>query len=155
MLGIGFEERGEGCEFVDVLRSVGKVMGWEEGSGAAKATDGRGGARGGKNGGDEGKKDWSLKDGEMIRIEIGGVNGKVDGGGRERRREEGAGGALFSMMPPPSGEGGGGGGMPFLPPPPSAKEVKAERRRSRGPVEMKKESAAELGFDDGEFGEFQ
>jgi len=40
--------------------------------------------------------------------------------------------------------------MPFLPPPPSAREVKEERRRSRQNF-----SPQDLGFDDGEFGEFQ
>lgn len=159
VLGIGFEERGEGCEFVDVLRAVGRVMGWEKDKG------GNGRAGGGVNGvkgkGEE-KRDWSLKDGEMIRIEIGGVS-RVDGGNREGRRDDGrlqregegegeAEGALFSIKPPPTG---GGGGVLALAPPPSAKEVKAERRRSRGTVEPEKESAAELGFDDGEFGEFQ
>ncbi|KAL8918858.1 MAG: hypothetical protein Q9208_007115 [Pyrenodesmia sp. 3 TL-2023] len=165
VLGIGFEERGEGCEFVDVLRGVGRMMGWEKDKGASGRAGGGGG--GGVNGvkgkGEEKKRDWSLKDGEMIRIQIGGVS-RVDGSNREERGEDGrthsegegqgegeAEGALFSIKPPPAG----GGGVPALAPPPSAKEVKAERRRSRGMVELEKESAAELGFDDGEFGEFQ
>ncbi|KAI4116902.1 MAG: hypothetical protein LQ345_002762 [Seirophora villosa] len=165
VLGVGFEERGEGCEFVDVLRGARRVMGWgEEGgwSSSSSSSSSRGGMAGGGGGArtEPGrKKDWSLKDGEMIRVEIGGVSGKGEksGGRRDGDRGEGGEGALFSIKPPPPPGGGGEGeeGLPLLPPPPSAKEVKAERRRSRGTVAAEKGSAAELGFDDGEFGEFQ
>lgn len=165
VLGIGFEERSEAGDFVDCLRRVGRVMGWERsdgGGGGHGNGEMKGGGRGrtGKGVGEGGKetvKDWSLKEGEMIRVEINGVGdgarGKKEIDGDERRDGE----ALFSIKPPLGGgrDGGGGGGLPFLPPPPSASEIKAERRRSRGRVEPEKGSAAELGFDDGEFGEFQ
>ncbi|KAL8717020.1 MAG: hypothetical protein Q9181_008366, partial [Wetmoreana brouardii] len=98
-------------------------------------------------------------EGEMIRVEIKGLGG----GGEMRRKEHDEEGKLFAIKPPPpplgGGTEGGGGekGISFLPPPPSARDIKAETRRSRGglaPV-PEKGSAKELGFDDGEFGEFQ
>lgn len=156
MLGIGFQERGEAGDFVDCLRRVGRVMGWG-GDNDGKGGGGDQGRGKGKGGGKEKEKmkDWSLKEGEMIRVEINGVGDKGDGG-RIGKDLDGDAEALFSIKPPPSGgDGGGGAGMPFLPPPPSARDVKAERRRSRGRVEPEEGSAAELGFDDGEFGEFQ
>lgn len=59
--------------------------------------------------------------------------------------------ALFSIAPPPAD--GREAGL-LLPPPGGRREGKAERRRSRTP-ERAATAAAELGFDDGEFGEFQ
>ncbi|KAL9594212.1 MAG: hypothetical protein Q9219_007155 [cf. Caloplaca sp. 3 TL-2023] len=178
VLGIGFEERGEAGDFVESLRGAGRVMGWNNGGGGGSGNKGGGGEEG------KGKRDWSLKEGEMIRVEVKGM-----GGGKKVEREEDYGsgqgsGALFSIKPPPpsstaateAGETEGGGrsgqGIPFLPPPPSARDIKAERMRSRvmmagaeepppppPPVKASSSSsavsAAELGFDDGEFGEFQ
>lgn len=151
VLGIGFEERSEAFDFSIALQDARRVLGMENPGSAAKP-----GARGGKNTVKKEesaeKRDFSLKDGETITVNIGGR-------GRRAPREDGGGGqdetqALFSIKPPPgSGRGGGSGGaMPFLPPPPSAREVKEERRRSRQQAEM---TPQDLGFDDGEFGEFQ
>ena len=61
-----------------------------------------------------------------------------------------------TMKPPPIemlGKGGAGA-IPVLAPPPRAQDVRAEKRRSKG-FESGEKTAAELGFDDGEFGEFQ
>ncbi|KAF2494330.1 adaptin ear-binding coat-associated protein 1 NECAP-1 [Lophium mytilinum] len=141
-LGIGFEERSEAFDFSISLQDARRVLGMEN-PGAAATPGGKGGKKG-KREEEEGgeKRDFSLKEGETITVNI---------GGRGRR------------APPPGsgsagGLGGGGGGagagagMPFLPPPPSAREVKEERRRSRQAAEM---TPKDLGFDDGEFGEFQ
>lgn len=142
-LGIGFEERGEAIDFGICLQECRKVLGLETGaerkSAAAKAR---------KEG--EVKRDYGLKEGETIVVDIGRKGRRK--GGEEEVRAKGAEGALFSVEPL-SGEEGGGG-MPMLAPPPSAQDVRAEKRRSRSfePVEK---TAAELGFDDGEFGEFQ
>lgn len=155
MLGIGFEDRSEAIDFGICLQQALKVMGIEKDVMNSAAAI-KGGRRGGVGGAKEvkkevGKASWSLKEGEMIKVEIGGMGVKrkepVEGGGKDRES------ALFSIKPPPQNQSTGG--MPFLPPPPSAQEVKAESRRSRGLVIQEKGSAADLGFDDGEFGEFQ
>ncbi|KAM0797062.1 hypothetical protein BDR22DRAFT_779853, partial [Usnea florida] len=144
-LGIGFEERGEAIDFGICLQECRKVLGLEtvaEKKSAAKVK---------KEG--EVKRDYGLKEGQTIVVDIGRKGRRKAGG--EEGRVAGAEGALFSMEPPPGEEGkGAGGGMPMLAPPPSAQDVRAEKRRSRSfePVEK---TAAELGFDDGEFGEFQ
>lgn len=144
VLGMGFEERSEAFDFSIALQDARRVLGFEPGPNAA-------GPRGkaARNPAEVPKRDFSLKEGETISINLGGLKGR-----RERKEEsrspdqqKSEQDALFSIKPPP-----GNGGSPFLPPPPSAKSVKEERRRSRQSFEPKPE---DLGFDDGEFGEFQ
>lgn len=130
-LGLGFEERGEAFEFGVVLGDLRRGMGWEQ----AQQVGG-----GGKAGGDgkrveEVKRDFSLKEGERIHINIGGKGQREVGGAGGEQKDEGS--ALFSIAPPPAGAGG------FPAPPPAA------------PNNPGGKSAQELGFDDGEFGEFQ
>ncbi|MCJ1293106.1 hypothetical protein MMC34_004659 [Xylographa carneopallida] len=145
VLGVGFEERAEAFDFGVVLQEVRKVLGMDGVVGGAEK--GRRKAAGKENVGMQGegegaRRDWSLKEGESIRVDVGGR-----GIGRERREGEGQGAGWIAPPSAGVGEGGGGeGGVGFLlPPPPSAKEVREERRRD----------AQEGGFDDGEFGEFQ
>lgn len=168
VLGVGFEERSEAMDFGICLQGVRRVLGMDDAGGGGGGVRGKGKREGvdGSGGGGMGKtKDWGLKEGEMIRVEIGGKGAGLGGNHAERKKADegvdGAGAALFSIKPPPpaSGQHGGAGsvgGLPFLPPPPSAREVKEERSRSRGDgMAPEKGSAADLGFDDGEFGEFQ
>ncbi|CAI6281557.1 unnamed protein product [Periconia digitata] len=145
VLGMGFEERSEAFDFSIALQDARRVLGFEANPNAPPKPGG--GSK--KAPVEEAKKDFSLKEGETISINLGGLKGR-----RERREEtkspaeqKSEQDALFSIKPPP-----GSGGSPFLPPPPSAKSVKEERRRSRQSFEPKPE---DLGFDDGEFGEFQ
>lgn len=163
MLGLGFLQRSEAMDFNIALQDARKVLGMEPNH----ANGGHNGSRGASSAAQqaEEKKDWSLKEGQTITVNI---NGR---GSRRREPSGGDGGggqadakaALFSIKPPPaSGGGGGNGPAPFLPPPPSASSVKAERRRSRPlppqgqlPPAEKQPNPKELGFDDGEFGEFQ
>ena len=159
-LGIGFEERSDAIDFGICLQECRKVLGFEEGSqqgsaakrGAVKAGEGVDGAQ---------KKDWSLKDGETIKIDIGRKGRRRDGqvddaDGSGSSHHQSATDALFSIKPPPSASSdqGSGGGIPVLAPPPSATESRTEKRRSRG-ISPGKVDAKDLGFDDGEFGEFQ
>lgn len=131
-LGIGFEERAEAFDFGVVLGDLRKGMGMERGTqqqgGRAKAES------------EEVKKDFSLKEGEKIQIHIGGKGSrKAEGAGFGGNGKQDEGSALFSIAPPP-----GGGGLAAPPPPAAA-----------APSNPGGKSAQELGFDDGEFGEFQ
>lgn len=158
-LGLGFEDRSEAVDFGICLQEARKVLGFEE-----EGKKGKGEKKAEK---EPAKKDWSLKEGETIRVDVGGRRGRRagegDGGGDSGGRVDST-AALFSIKPPPppsaslsSTSSGSGGAIPTLAPPPSAGEARAERRRSRElPVAPPTKSEAEAaGFDDGEFGEFQ
>jgi hypothetical protein len=152
VLGMGFEERSEAFDFSIALQDARRVLGFD----AKPTAPGPRGAKASQQVVEEPKRDFSLKEGETISINLGGLKGRRsrshegDKGSPEQQKSEQD--ALFSIKPPP-GSGGGG----FLPPPPSAKSVKEERRRSRQTFEHSppKQTAEDLGFDDGEFGEFQ
>jgi hypothetical protein len=141
VLGMGFEERSEAFDFSIALQDARKALGFEPKAANPGAKP--------KPNQDEVKRDFSLKEGETISINLGGLKGRrqrteAEKSPNEQKTEQEA---LFSIAPPP-----GSGGASFLPPPPSAKSVKEERRRSRQNFEPTPE---DLGFDDGEFGEFQ
>ncbi|KAM3458357.1 hypothetical protein MY3296_000563 [Beauveria thailandica] len=185
VLGIGFEERPEAFDFAVALQEARKALGWEAAAAAAAAVGGDVGQRAGRGGEDEKKKkkkktaaeagdpptkDYSLKEGETITINIGGKFGRKrqqqqqQQVGEEEEEEKGhkSGASLqsFALAPPPSSSSSlsssaaagrpkgstsvGGGEVGFaLPPPPSAQDVKSKRR-----------SLMQMGFDDGQFGEF-
>lgn len=162
VLGIGFEERGEAIDFGITLQEVRKVQGIDveagrKGMGGKKAVD--------KELVKE-KKDLSLKEGETIHVDIGQKGRRRKEEGMVDRDEDNE-RAMFSIAPPPSIPKAGT--MPLLPPPPSAQDVKTQRRRSRQDMPAQtasapaststsasaSASASDLGFDDGEFGEFQ
>ncbi|KAH8593405.1 hypothetical protein B0O99DRAFT_627111 [Bisporella sp. PMI_857] len=142
-LGIGFEERSEAFDFSVSLQEVRKTLGIDDS---------------GKSGGKkvekaqekvEEKKDFSLKEGETITVSIGGkgLGRRNIGKSEEGNKDLGA----FSLPPPPGGSIGGG----LLPPPPSAQEVRKQKRLSQTIETPPPGSIEDLGFDDGEFGEFQ
>ncbi|TDZ32331.1 Adaptin ear-binding coat-associated protein 2 [Colletotrichum spinosum] len=143
VLGIGFEERSEAFDFGVALQEAQKSLGLLDANQAKKA------AENSKRAEEDKTKDYSLKEGETITINFGGS--KI---GRRSRPSDasqttppsGAGLQGFALPPPPGGGGGGGGGS-FLPPPPSASAVRDQKREKR-------KSAQDLGFDDGQFGEF-
>ena len=125
-LGLGFEDRSDAFDFGIALSEARKVLGWEQ----AKA-------KGAEK--SEAFQDFSLKEGEKIHIQVGG-KGRKEGGsgpGTDKKSEREDGQALFSIAPPPSGAA-----FPSIAPPPSSNAVDGK-------------TAQELGFDDGEFGEFQ
>lgn len=137
VLGIGFEDRSDAFDFSVALQEVRKTLGLESGN------------KGGKPGQNSTQKqeitskDFSLKEGETIVVNIGGKAGRGRRSGADKCQ---AGESGFSLPPPP------GGGL--LPPPPSAQEVKAQKRLSQTFMPPAA-SMEDLGFDDGEFGEFQ
>lgn len=156
VLGMGFEERSEAFDFSIALQDARRVLGFEVKPPGLAGPGVRGSAKSQPEV-EEPKRDFSLKEGETISINLGGLKGRrsrshegADKSSQEQQKSEQD--ALFSIKPPP-GSGSGG----FLPPPPSAKSVKEERRRSRQTFEQSppKQTAEDLGFDDGEFGEFQ
>ena len=145
ILGIGFEDRGEAIDFGIALQDVRKVQGMELEKGLGNSRGGKSGQSGGK----EVKKDFSLKEGEMIHVDIGGKGQR-----RVGNHDVGEGGKSVPTVAPPSVDRQlGEGNLPFLPPPPSAAAVR-EKRKSQE-IRPAGSTAAELGFDDGEFGEFQ
>ncbi|KAF6822452.1 hypothetical protein CPLU01_12007 [Colletotrichum plurivorum] len=146
VLGVGFEERSEAFDFGVALQEAQKSLGLLDASQAKKA------AENSKRAEEEKAKDYSLKEGETITINFAGS--KI---GRRSRPSDasqttppsGADLQAFSLPPPPGAapKSGGGGNGAFLPPPPSAASARDQKREKR-------KSAQDLGFDDGQFGEF-
>ena len=146
VLGIGFEDRSEAVDFGIALQEARKVqqMGGAASTGMSKGGKSRVAPK-------VQAKDLSLKEGETIHIDLG-MRGRRRREAEESKDDLKEKEALFSIAPPLYVEKGGGEGLiPLLPPPPSASNVKAEKRRSRQDIAP----PADLGFDDGEFGEFQ
>ena len=130
-LGVGFEDRSDAFDFGVALQDANKVLGFnpERPANAQSAEE--------KS---QTKTDYSLKEGETIKIEL---------GGRARRS------VGISSKPPNTVVDGitGSGTMPILAPPPSAKDVRKSMEVSeKTPTHQ---TASDLGFDDGDFGEFQ
>ncbi|KAK4211279.1 hypothetical protein QBC37DRAFT_427317 [Rhypophila decipiens] len=147
-LGIGFEERSEAFDFSIALQEAQKALGI---SASGSNTPSKGAGQQQKS--PEPKKDewlkrdYSLKDGETITVNLSGTSFGRNKGARaspsSSSPQEGAVSLSSFALPPPPGPGGGSSGG-FLPPPPSAKESRSRKRLS----------AQQLGFDDGQFGEF-
>jgi hypothetical protein len=142
VLGVGFEERSEAFDFSVALQEVRKTLGIEDNGKA-------GGKKVLKEDKVPEKKDFSLKEGETITVNIGGRGIGRRNMPREEETNKGLGG--FSLPPPP----GGGSFGSFLPPPPSAQEIKTQKRLSQTFEPPPPGSIEDMGFDDGEFGEFQ
>lgn len=153
MLGIGFEERSEAIDFGITLQEVRKVQKLDPDAAGKKLGTGPNGEK--NKAVVMEKKDFSLKEGETVHVDIGRNGGRKKDRGLAGRVEDER--ALFSIPPPPySSKAANGGGIPFILPPPSAQDVKAERRRStQSGLAAEILSVSDLGFDDGEFGEFQ
>ena len=132
MLGIGFEERSEAFDLSVALQEARKALGLEPQQNLAAK----------KKEEEEEKRDYSLKEGETITVSFG--NSKFGKRRSQKTEPSGSGSGnlqSFALPPPPAGPSGGGFS---LPPPPSAQSVKQQQ----------KQSARDMGFDDGQFGEF-
>ncbi|CAK7206353.1 hypothetical protein SEUCBS139899_009142 [Sporothrix eucalyptigena] len=154
VLGIGFEERPDAFDFGVALQEARKSIG---GKAAAAASGSHKAAPTQK----EDKKDYSLKEGETITINLGSKFRRSDPSSTNYSGSSSGGLSGFSLPPPP------GGSSFSLPPPPPPNRRTANRRSvgdptvlglSAKPQESEQhksgKSAAELGFDDGQFGEF-
>ncbi|KAK6220312.1 adaptin ear-binding coat-associated protein 2 [Colletotrichum tabaci] len=150
VLGLGFEERSEAFDFGVALQEAQKSLGLLDATHAKQAAENT------KRAEEERNKDYSLKEGETITINFAGS--KIGRRSRPDADTNGAGAGAaasgaalqaFSLPPPPSAprSSNSGGGSSFLPPPPSASAVREQKREKR-------KSAQDLGFDDGQFGEF-
>ncbi|KAK6001082.1 hypothetical protein QM012_003165 [Aureobasidium pullulans] len=156
-LGMGFEERPDAFDFSIALSEARKLLGMEQ-----KLAPGQPQSQNmNRKTVEEPKKDFSLKEGESIHVEI---------GGRGRRQQQSSAAikddanALFSIKPPPPPASGDDFALPSLAPPLSAAQVKAassspapasQQSRHHSQQNQNLPSAQDLGFDDGEFGEFQ
>lgn len=124
-LGLGFEDRAPALDFNIALGEARKVLSLDGTQGAQK------GAAASKAM-DEAKQDFSLKEGEKIHISVGSKGRRgASPGTSNSAQDDGA--ALFSIAPPP--------GAAKAAEPPHTSEADGK-------------SAKDLGFDDGEFGEF-
>ncbi|KAI1437211.1 hypothetical protein GGR50DRAFT_692500 [Xylaria sp. CBS 124048] len=134
-LGIGFEERTDAFDFGVALQEAQKTLGWTQNGLPGKRPEV-------EMKDNSEKRDFSLKEGETITVNLPARFGrpKPQAGGEM----SGTGLSSFSLPPPPSAtatasKGGG------IPPPPPAPSTSSRAKRL---------SAANLGFDDGQFGEF-
>ncbi|TFB01449.1 Adaptin ear-binding coat-associated protein 2 [Trichoderma ghanense] len=141
VLGIGFEERSDAFDLAVSLQEARRSLGWESeqahgGSSSSSANN----PADGKAKKTE-TKDYSLKEGETITVNLGGTK---FGRRRPQNAEDSATTSSsssadlqsFALPPPPAG------GF-SLSPPPKTSDVKEKRK-----------SLKNLGFDDGQFGEF-
>jgi hypothetical protein len=150
-LGIGFEERPDAFDFNIALQDAKRTLHMDG------PTTGAGAASGPRGGGkkvpekEEVKRDLSLKDGEMITISIGGKGRRS----LAAKSESSSGNTNPFALPPPPVHGKSTNMAAFLPPPPSADSSNTGIDQTKGEGVDSGPSAAELGFDDGEFGEFQ
>ncbi|PWI71384.1 hypothetical protein PCL_11478 [Purpureocillium lilacinum] len=149
VLGIGFEDRSDAFDLAVALQEARRGLGLD----ADAQKGGQRGAGVGPDAAGEGKdkepvKDYSLKEGETITVNLGSKFGRRRPQQQEQQQAESASLQSFALAPPPSSSssaqtGDAAAGGFALPPPPTAEDVKRKRRSLR-----------DLGFDDGQFGEF-
>lgn len=130
-LGIGFEDRSPALDFNIALAEMRKVLGMD---GAGSGSSGRG-TQGKSNIAKEEAQDFSLKEGQKIHIQVGSKGRRPSPNQDAVKQDDSA--ALFSIAPPPA-----------------AAKAQSDFPPNASPAASAK-SAQELGFDDGEFGEFQ
>ncbi|PTB64831.1 adaptin ear-binding coat-associated protein 1 NECAP-1 [Trichoderma citrinoviride] len=134
VLGIGFEERSDAFDLAVSLQEARRSLGWE--SEQAHNSSNPADAKANKTE----TKDYSLKEGETITVNLGGT--KFGRRRPQNAQDESTSSSSsadlqsFALPPPPAG------GF-SLPPPPKTSDVKEKRK-----------SLKNLGFDDGQFGEF-
>ncbi|KAI9152086.1 Adaptin ear-binding coat-associated protein 2 [Paramyrothecium foliicola] len=139
MLGIGFEDRSDAFDLSVALQEARRGLGWEGEQSQQQAAAKK----------EEETKDYSLKKGETITINLGGTSF-----GRRRTEQQQQQSSAsssqspvnlqaFALAPPPAAAPASSSGGFSLPPPPGSRSS-----------QNKAPSAQDLGFDDGKFGEF-
>jgi hypothetical protein len=131
LLGIGFEDRSDAFDLSVALQEARRALGLEADQSKPLAQKE-----------DEQPRDYSLKKGETITINLGGTSfGKRRAEPQQQQSSQAPVNLqAFALAPPPGASAGASSGGFSLPPPP-------------GP-QAKQPSAKDLGFDDGKFGEF-
>jgi hypothetical protein len=143
-LGVGFEERSDAFDFSVSLQEARKSLGWESGPPGKKPTAEKKEA--------EDKRDYSLKEGETITVNL---PGRFSRKRPEAPAAPNAPLSSFSLAPPPPAGGSSSrGASGILPPPPSAQSVRSQRTSGQNTQGPGRSSANNFGFDDGKDGEF-
>ena len=132
-LGIGFEDRSPAFDFGIAMGEMRKVL---EMDGATKSLNASGGQPDSITDPNL-KRDFSLKEGQTIHVPVGSKSRRPPTKDPAARQEDSA--ALFSIAPPPS----------------STSKSTTDFHPIAPPSAVEGPSAKDLGFDDGEFGEFQ
>jgi hypothetical protein len=138
LLGIGFEDRSDAFDLSVALQEARRGLGLEGDQGKPAAAKK-----------EEETKDYSLKKGETITINLGGTSfGKRRSDQQQQQPSASSSQApvnlqAFALAPPPGASPVSPSGGFSLPPPPGPQSNQARRP-----------SAQDLGFDDGKFGEF-
>lgn len=143
-LGVGFEERSEAFDFSVSLQEAQKSLGWDRSGGGGPPRSKKPAVVQRANSAE--KRDLSLKEGETITVNLPSRFGrrKTDASSQEPSSSSNNSADLASFALPPPPPSAGHRNSLVLSPPPSTSTNR----------ESKKPSAAELGFDDGKFGEF-
>ena len=125
-LGIGFEDRSPAFDFSVALGAARKSLGFDGATATSSSAQKKASSQ------EDIKQDWSLKEGQQIHIQVG-QKGSRTAAPVHATAASDDGAALFSIAPPP--------------PPTANSHV--------DPPGSSSSAARDLGFDDGEFGEFQ
>lgn len=142
-LGVGFEERSDSFDFGVSLQEARKSLGWDQSGPPGKRPSA-------ERKDSEEKRDYSLKEGETITVNL---PGRLQRRRPDSEPQSNAPLSSFSLAPPPpSASSSRGAGI--LPPPPSAAISKSQQHFNQDTQGEEQPSAADLGFDDGKFGEF-
>ncbi|KAG6087731.1 hypothetical protein E4U30_000502 [Claviceps sp. LM220 group G6] len=140
ILGIGFEDRSEAFDLAVVLQEVRRVLGMEKRGRTGEVSSEQQGQNGAAAAGAAEDKDYSLKEGETITVNIGKKMG--------RRQEQGEGEEESEAQVQETDLSKPLQSFALPPPPPSSSSSAV------GDVKRKRRSLKHLGFDDGQFGEF-
>ena len=157
VLGIGFEDRSQAIDFGICIQDCRKIFDSSFFTEDSNLDIRRGGSVAGPR---SNKRDWSLKKGEVIKVDVGGksLNEDEQPGRWKTHACESGEEALFSIKPPPVqklSRINGGKTIPIHDAG-TAKDTSgtASKNRENTPSAFKPDPES-LGFDDGEFGEFQ